>query len=382
MTRERLLVLHDSLDFGGHERAFLKWLPFLLSLEAVEAVTLLTPSARFREALAVHEGLCLEVKASPFHKLRGEPYRASFRTAYGRHIRALLTQSAATRTLLLQGRIENLAAALRWLPAQAPVISYIPMAHSGVEMGRNRVVAALGDRFKRGLYRRPNTFIAPSAAVARQLKRAGATAPILIVPNVPDAAQSNLSRSAARRALGLPETQLIALYMGRLDEHQKGLDRLSRALRAPSPALRQWFFRFVGEGTASNRLASVLASSKLRGRVEGWTSTPELEIAAADVVLMPSRFEGIPLVLLEALQAHTPVLASEIEEFRELLPQANRLDFSRSVDLATALEGVTTPAAQAVFRAHAAEVLSRRSVNVSGNLFAQAVLTPAEEMRA
>jgi glycosyltransferase involved in cell wall biosynthesis len=54
---------------------------------------------------------------------------------------------------------------------------------------------------------------------------------------------------------------------------------------------------------------------------------------------MPSRWEGVPLVMLEAMTYGVPILASDIDVFRHYLPDANRIDFARD-DLALAMERV------------------------------------------
>lgn len=376
MSGERLLILHDSSEFGGHERAFLRWLSSLLADERLIAATLISPSSRFLEALQLLTLERLRIRRNPYSKQRAEPYRAPLRFLYGRYTRALFKETMASRVLLLQGRIESLATPLRWLPRSAYVVSYMPMAHSGVEMGKHVAASALGDAAKRSLYRRPDRFIVPSKAVALQLKRAGATAPVSIVPNVPSAISAPVPQVEARKTLGLEAKAQVALVMGRLDGQQKGLDRLCRDLSASAKALGDWTFRFVGEGRGSAALIEVFSSTSLRIQVRGWTSSPHLELSAADVLLMPSRFEGVPLVILESMQIGTPVLASDISEFRELLPAENLRNFSRPVDLASALAQVTTPQARSQFRTHASRLLSSLSADASSRQFAEAVLTP------
>ena len=382
MTPRRLAVLQDSPDFGGHERMFLEWLPGLLDSDTVGQVHVRCPAVntRFLAALQSAAHPKLTVHPGAYAKGPGEPFAAPLRLAYGRDTAAFIRACGADLVLLLQGRIENLATPLLWLPRSLELVNYLPMAHSDVEMGKPAPVAAVTDRVKRLYYRRPNRTIVVSRAVAAQVRRAGASGPIQVVENVPPLAggdSDGLDRAEARRALRLPDSDRIALFMGRFDARQKGLDRLLRDVGAAAQRLSGWRFLFVGQGPAEAELRAVLDAS-VAGEVVGWTDRPGRYLAASDVLLLPSRFEGVPLVMLEALQQGLPVLASEIDVFREYLPAANLRDFERPVDLASALRSVTEPAARAAFAAHACAVTRRLDPAASRTRFAAAVLGQAE----
>ena len=76
----------------------------------------------------------------------------------------------------------------------------------------------------------------------------------------------------------------------------------------------------VGAGPTKRNLEARVRANGLSGVVSlpGATEHPELYYAAADLVAMPSRFEGMPYVLLEARAAGRPVavsLCSGMEEF-------------------------------------------------------------------
>jgi glycosyltransferase involved in cell wall biosynthesis len=51
-----------------------------------------------------------------------------------------------------------------------------------------------------------------------------------------------------------------------------------------------------------------------------WTPLVSDIYTASDLVLMPSRFEGVPLVMLEALMAGRPVAAAGVDGMRDYLP--------------------------------------------------------------
>ena len=105
--------------------------------------------------------------------------------------------------------------------------------------------------------------------------------------------------SAAREVLGLPSSGSVVLAVAeRLDSHRKGLDLL-RATRAHLP--ESVCFAWVGEGFANpldwgGRLLGALQDERVM----------RAAYAAADVVVVPSRLDNLPNILLESLACGTP----------------------------------------------------------------------------
>jgi glycosyltransferase involved in cell wall biosynthesis len=59
-----------------------------------------------------------------------------------------------------------------------------------------------------------------------------------------------------------------------------------------------------------------------RVRFLPWQSDLSALYPALDAVLIPSRYEGVPLVMLEAMARHIPVLASDVDGMADVLPAA------------------------------------------------------------
>lgn len=98
---------------------------------------------------------------------------------------------------------------------------------------------------------------------------------------------------------------------GRL-HYQKGFDRLIDSLARGSMP-RNWRLTILGEGPERARLEALIKSHNLHNRITlpGLSSTPWPAYAKADCLLMPSRWEGLPNVALEALACGTPVIATK-----------------------------------------------------------------------
>ncbi len=126
-------------------------------------------------------------------------------------------------------------------------------------------------------------------------------------PTPPAAVVAALVARAARRA-----GRLRALFLGRLDA-QKGVDRLA-ALIASTRGVVDW--RVVGRPV----LAQAMPALGLE--IEPPVADPaalDALYAWADVLVLPSRFEGVPLTVLEAQRMGCAVLATEAGETGEIV---------------------------------------------------------------
>ena len=345
-------------------------MPALLDGSRHEKLLFCLPAAnqRLRAALEALGSPRLHIRPWRFTKRRGEPYLVPLRRRYAGAVRALAAAERPASILLVQGRIENLAVPMLALPRDLRLVSYVPMAHRLADMGRSGTV---GDRVRRRLYRRPDLFVVPGPTVATQIAAAGGVAPVVVVPNVVDPPPP-LPCSAARDVLGLPHDRTVALFLGRLEAGQKGLDLLLGAMRRAGAALRDHIFLFVGSGPEAAGLRRAAVDLALDIRQIEWTDRPDLYLSAADILLMPSRWEGVPLVMLEAMTYRVPMLASRIDIFTASLPPANLVDFA-TVDLAAAMARVLDPAGRNASDEAAAGVLRGRSLETSRALFAAAV---------
>jgi glycosyltransferase involved in cell wall biosynthesis len=102
--------------------------------------------------------------------------------------------------------------------------------------------------------------------------------------------------------------------LGRL-ERQKGFDVLLRAM-AEVPEAR---LVIVGDGDERAALESLAERLDLGSRVrfEGWHEEPRRWLTTFDVFALPSRLEGFPLSIVEAMLAKLPVVATPVGSVAE-----------------------------------------------------------------
>lgn len=119
-----------------------------------------------------------------------------------------------------------------------------------------------------------------------------------------------------RDRLAWTEGRVTALVPARLDA-QKGHDTLVRAARdLPGVA-----FALAGDGDLAPTVRGWITEAGVSERVRmmGFQNAMDELMAACDLVVLPSLYEGLPLSLLEAMAAARPVVASDIPGTRELV---------------------------------------------------------------
>jgi len=126
-------------------------------------------------------------------------------------------------------------------------------------------------------------------------------------------------RLPVRRELGIPEGTMAVISLGRLSP-EKGQAVLLEALArlAVEPPVR---LLLVGDGPARSVLERRASAPELAGRVHflGWRQDPWRCLGAGDLFALPSRTEGLPLALLEAMASGLPPVASRVGAVPALL---------------------------------------------------------------
>jgi starch synthase len=135
-----------------------------------------------------------------------------------------------------------------------------------------------------------------------------------------------MDRGVARRALGLPLRGRIVIYHGRIDMRHKGLDVLLDAweLVRTQPVGQDAKLLMIGSGPDDAKLRESLRRPRLSGIQ--WVDRYELDknvirryLCAADLSVLPSRFEGFPVAPLEAMACELPIIGTDIPAMANIL---------------------------------------------------------------
>ena len=106
----------------------------------------------------------------------------------------------------------------------------------------------------------------------------------------------------------LENKQVIAV--GRYD-YQKGFERLIEAWRSVYERFPDWKLNIIGDGESRNELESLVEQYGLNNVIELKMSVSDIlqEYLDASFLVMSSRYEGMPMVLLEAMSVGLPMVA-------------------------------------------------------------------------
>lgn len=150
-----------------------------------------------------------------------------------------------------------------------------------------------------------------AAALAEHGLAAEATVVNGIAPAPPPA-----DRAAVRAEWGVPPDRALAVAVGRLAEQKDHATAVDALALLPEVSLV-----ILGEGPLRRALEARADRLGVSDRLVMAGARPDARslLAAADVALLPSRWEGHPLVALEALAAGVPLVATTARGIRELL---------------------------------------------------------------
>ena len=131
---------------------------------------------------------------------------------------------------------------------------------------------------------------------------------------------SNIDRNAVREKLGLKIDDVFFLAVGRL-VYEKGHEFLIEAMAEVAKVDSHAIAGICGAGPLQDQLQAQIEKLNVQNNMKllgQWDSIPEI-LAAADVFVLPSRWEGLPMALLEGMMAGLPVIATRVEGVDEVV---------------------------------------------------------------
>ena len=202
---------------------------------------------------------------------------------------------------------------------------------------------------------RPLTALLTESGVARDR--------IHLVPNAFEATVEPLSRSAAREALGIPGEGVVVGWVGRLTQ-EKAPDLFVEAIGLVEGVDAS----IIGEGPMRASLEEAVRAAGHSGRIRwhGGVANASRTFRAFDVLVLSSRTEGTPIVLLEAMSAGIPVVTTGVGGVPDVVGPAEAVIVPAG-DAAAIARGIRLclddgPARAARVRAARARVLEHYSI--------------------
>lgn len=307
----RLALCITELDIGGAERCLVELATRIDRQQFAPVVYALSPppAADQRSLLPHLQAASIETHFLGATAARHLPSAVSGFTKLLKQQRPELLQSF----LFHANFVGRLAA---WRAGVGQVLSGVRVAERGVgwHLWLDRATKRFVDRY-----------VCVSHAVA-EFTRTRLRLPedrVVVIPNGIDLERFTSAGAADLTFLGVPPGRRVVAYIGRL-EPQKGVAELIE--HSPSWLNRrpEYDLLMVGAGPLESYLKSLAEQAGIKSRVHfaGWRAdVPEI-LKASDLLVLPSLWEGMPNVILEAMAAGRAVVSTDVEGVRELLGDA------------------------------------------------------------
>ena len=302
----RILLVDQFGEMGGGQRCLLEaamgfrdrgW-------DALAAV----PAGRFASAL---EPYCTEV-----HNLPCGPFTSGKKSIVDRLRFALQVpvQAAIIARIASRARADVIFAnGPRVLLASALARGGSPLIYHAHWMPGQALAAKLA---LRALRWSGASAIAPSAFAARWLSSAVPLTRIFVVSN----GVWGRSTSGGFKTRHAPSPQLHVAVLGRISP-EKGQLEFARAARIVSSQIKGITFTICGAPLFGdqNYFATVQAEAQKHVQFQNWTEDTLSFLQTVDLLVIPSRIDHAPRVILEAFAAGVPVLAFAVGAIPELI---------------------------------------------------------------
>ncbi|MDD4872389.1 MAG: glycosyltransferase family 4 protein [Kiritimatiellae bacterium] len=327
MSVTRILFAWDAEAFGGHDLTAFKAIERLANepdliigvLHTGRNKSLANELNRLSSRLGRLEVLSAVVPTTPSESVDG-----IFRWRRTRAIEKYIHHWQPRFVVNIQGFITLglcILAACRSLAI--PVVSYLPMTHR-IWTIRPSIVSLLQDLMNRFWYSVPSAYI----TISRRMKEIlvnnhGVSADkVAVVECGPDVSTvPSGARDSARTALGWTGKRYVGV-VGRVEFLQKRQDFLIHTIAAYRSVLKGYNFVIIGDGPDLDSAVRLVKQFDVENLVQflPWQRSMSEIYPALDILLIPSRYEGVPLVMMEAMFRRIPVLASNVDGMMDLLP--------------------------------------------------------------
>lgn len=325
---------------GGHELMALEILKACVS-EGVDVRVFIEPTnSALKEKLIQECGVLPESLVSlPVKQQRFEIIQSVFNFKLKKKIWVFLKEQLSipySSLFLVQGDIEIGSLITETLiNKKISYISYLPYLHSAKIMGKK--LWYIRDILANRVLLKTKHIVTISEVFKKQILQRNENCVVDVFRN----RVRNLDKFRLKRSSTLydnKKTKLNISIIGRVSFKQKGHDILLSALsRLNSNHLSKLELHVIGDGEDMDFFLHQCKKNlpSLELYMHGWSQEPWDIAYNTDLLLIPSRFEGVPLVMLEALSLGIPIFASDRDGMQEYLKPDSL--FNNDADLANLL---------------------------------------------
>ncbi|MDD5598088.1 MAG: glycosyltransferase [Victivallaceae bacterium] len=372
---KKILIYCNPGIYGGHEIMTVRGIDALLSAgKCMVKVLLYEDNIRLINELDELDNENLHIRKLSFCSQYFEDITAFFSFKKIRTIRNEILAFNPDIFMISQGSM--LQGGLALLAARrtfAEIVSYVPITHRLKRYGGWwRLDLYLRQFLIKWFYAKiPGRYITICDSMRDNIltnynKNAAVDVVFNPVGNIPDT--SVLSRKELMREYGFGENFRLWGIIGRI-ECCKGQNKLVGYVGKNRDTLKNIKFCIIGDG---DRRKLIKKMKKLEVEhffyIFPWINPVPYRMF--DGIVIPSNYEGVPLVMLEAMNENIPVIASNVDGMCELLPEAWLVDSKTLCGLSEKIRAIMQTDNTGLLRDNKDFVLKNCSISMFSNAFA------------
>lgn len=323
------IFIFPTNTYGGHEIMSLEIIKSLLEMGVVVDIAV-------EKTNSILKGKVLELGGHaklidlPVKQARFEFLHTIFNYKKRSKVKEFLLKlkkKEYSSVIIVQGDIElgsiyaNIASEIK-----LQFYSYIPYAHSAKKMGKK--LSVLRDWYYPILYKKIEKFITISKVFEKDLKLYNPLCDVIVLENKVRNVDKYIKRRNEEQNLVRDIVFKIAV-IGRVNFRQKGQDILFDAIQGLPKNLKEFVkVDLIGTGSDLQLLKQKVSTHGLDQVFifHGWIDEPWDVCCNDDVLVIPSRFEGVPLVMLEGIQIGIDIIATNADGMCDYLDKKMLFD--------------------------------------------------------
>ncbi|RZL03505.1 MAG: glycosyltransferase [Rubrivivax sp.] len=341
-TASKLIFISLTPNFGGHEVMLTRWMQEVQAATDVVPHLVCNQKSKLASLSKDNNIECTPLTWPPAwsQKAPGPAKKLLALTYLVFRLARIRRQTGATVAVASEGSLmsEPLAILAARLVFKKAAL-YVPMVDTYQDLGYPDAEGAT-KRFMRFYRHLPSVWITLSQGQAAIFKKwANIQQPVFVLQNT---ISQNIDHALKKfKANSLLADVFKILILGRLDAKHKGLDFLFSYLKTNAEALieKRFQFHFVGDGPYRTAIEEIIRSDKKIAQLvemQPW-SDPIQCFQTADCTLLTSRYEGVPLVMLESMALGIPMVASRLPGVEGYLHPACQFEIG---DISTAIDAI------------------------------------------
>jgi glycosyltransferase involved in cell wall biosynthesis len=324
----KILFYNDSSTFGGHEKNLIDGIYSILERTDFKiACVFYQENIRFTKSLNLisqkYKNRLINYPINYCSKTL-QCIRTVILSSYIKLIEPIFKSYQPDIIVIVQGTIEISSAGLVVAKKNGyKTISFIPLAFHlhkvGVKFGIIR------DFVNKYFYNLPDFFITISNSMKDQLILHGVSPNRIqvIYCGIDLDSYQYQDKQKSREKYGFKEHEYVIAIIGQIRFEQKGQDIFVDAFSRNINKLTEVKLLIVGDGCDQENLKRLVKEKDLNEKVKliSWQSDMSYIYSAIDMLVIPSHYEGLPLVMLESMYYNIPVIASSRDGMKEVLPE-------------------------------------------------------------